>query len=76
MKIADNARHKLHGTCNHACICVTSTERNGQDDEKLAYRRLKLLGQGSFGKAFLARDLSNHDLVVMKQAIGPWLFSV
>lgn len=39
-----------------------------QDDEKLAYRRLKLLGQGSFGKAFLARDLSNNDLVVMKQA--------
>ena len=38
-----------------------------QDDEKLAYRRLKLLGQGSFGKAFLARDLSNNDLVVMKQ---------
>jgi len=38
-----------------------------KDDEKLAYRRLKLLGQGSFGKAFLARDLSNNDLVVMKQ---------
>jgi serine/threonine protein kinase len=38
------------------------------DDEKLAYRRLKLLGQGSFGKAFLARDLANNDLVVMKQA--------
>jgi len=37
------------------------------DDEKLAYRRLKLLGQGSFGKAFLARDLANNDLVVMKQ---------
>lgn len=41
-----------------------------QDDEKLAYRRLKLLGQGSFGKAFLARDLSNNDLVVMKQVIS------
>ncbi|CAK9083254.1 Serine/threonine-protein kinase Nek1 (Never in mitosis A-related kinase 1) (NimA-related protein kinase 1) [Durusdinium trenchii] len=38
-----------------------------KDDEKLAYRRLKLLGQGSFGKAFLARDLSNNELVVMKQ---------
>ena len=38
------------------------------DDEKLAYRRLELLGQGSFGKAFLARDLANNDLVVMKQA--------
>ena len=40
-----------------------------EDDEKLAYRRLKLLGQGSFGKAFLARDLSNNELVVMKQAL-------
>ncbi|CAJ1447059.1 unnamed protein product [Effrenium voratum] len=38
-----------------------------KDDEKLSYRRLRLLGQGSFGKAFLARDLSNNELVVMKQ---------
>ena len=37
-------------------------------DEKLSYRRLRLLGQGSFGKAFLARDLQNGELVVMKQA--------
>jgi len=37
------------------------------DDEKLSYRRLRLLGQGSFGKAFLARDLANNELVVMKQ---------
>eukprot|EP00931_Biecheleriopsis_adriatica_P055110 TRINITY_DN32510_c0_g1_i1.p1 TRINITY_DN32510_c0_g1~~TRINITY_DN32510_c0_g1_i1.p1 ORF type:complete len:451 (-),score=105.12 TRINITY_DN32510_c0_g1_i1:40-1362(-) len=37
------------------------------DDDKLSYRRLKLLGQGSFGKAFLARDLANGELVVMKQ---------
>ncbi|CAJ1380432.1 unnamed protein product [Effrenium voratum] len=36
-------------------------------DEKLSYRRLRLLGQGSFGKAFLARDLQNGELVVMKQ---------
>eukprot|EP00913_Durusdinium_trenchii_P001213 g1116.t1 len=42
-------------------------QRTAGDDEKLAYRRLKLLGQGSFGKAFLARDLSNNELVVMKQ---------
>lgn len=38
-----------------------------KDDDKLSYRRLRLLGQGSFGKAFLARDLSNNELVVMKQ---------
>jgi len=36
-------------------------------DDKLSYRRLKLLGQGSFGKAFLARDLANNELCVMKQ---------
>jgi len=36
-------------------------------DDKLAYRRLRLLGQGSFGKAFLARDLANNELCVMKQ---------
>lgn len=36
-------------------------------DDKLAYRRLRLLGQGSFGKAFLARDLANDELCVMKQ---------
>lgn len=36
-------------------------------DFKLAYRRLRLLGQGSFGKAFLARDLATNDLCVMKQ---------
>lgn len=36
-------------------------------DEKLSYRRLRLLGQGSFGKAFLARDLANNELCVMKQ---------
>merc|ERR1719480_54573 len=38
-----------------------------KEDEKLAYRRLRLLGQGSFGKAFLARDLESNDLCVMKQ---------
>lgn len=36
-------------------------------DDKLSYRRLRLLGQGSFGKAFLARDLANNELCVMKQ---------
>lgn len=36
-------------------------------DDKLAYRRLRLLGQGSFGKAFLARDLATNELCVMKQ---------
>eukprot|EP00929_Paragymnodinium_shiwhaense_P052041 TRINITY_DN26100_c0_g1_i1.p1 TRINITY_DN26100_c0_g1~~TRINITY_DN26100_c0_g1_i1.p1 ORF type:complete len:454 (+),score=100.61 TRINITY_DN26100_c0_g1_i1:115-1476(+) len=36
-------------------------------DDKLSYRRLRLLGQGSFGKAFLARDLSDNELCVMKQ---------
>lgn len=40
---------------------------SSKDDDKLSYRRLRLLGQGSFGKAFLARDLANNDLVVMKQ---------
>eukprot|EP00928_Gymnodinium_smaydae_P070891 TRINITY_DN54633_c0_g1_i1.p1 TRINITY_DN54633_c0_g1~~TRINITY_DN54633_c0_g1_i1.p1 ORF type:complete len:454 (+),score=98.61 TRINITY_DN54633_c0_g1_i1:76-1362(+) len=39
----------------------------GASDEKFAYRRLKLLGQGTFGKAFLTRDLSNNELCVMKQ---------
>jgi len=32
-----------------------------------AYRRLKLIGQGSFGKAYLARDLASDELCVMKQ---------
>lgn len=36
-------------------------------DDETAYRRLRLLGQGSFGKAFLARDLANNELCVMKQ---------
>jgi serine/threonine protein kinase len=36
-------------------------------DSSAAYRRLRLLGQGSFGKAFLARDLETNDLCVMKQ---------
>merc|ERR1719476_674512 len=36
-------------------------------DDNISYRRLKLLGQGSFGKAFLARDLATNDLCVMKQ---------
>mmetsp|Transcript_111127 Transcript_111127/g.313545 ORF Transcript_111127/g.313545 Transcript_111127/m.313545 type:complete len:435 (+) Transcript_111127:245-1549(+) len=36
-------------------------------DSKLTYRRLRLLGQGSFGKAFLARDLSDNELCVLKQ---------
>jgi len=36
-------------------------------DDNVSYRRLRLLGQGSFGKAFLARDLSNNELCVMKQ---------
>merc|ERR1719265_145591 len=36
-------------------------------DDSSSYRRLKLLGQGSFGKAFLARDLANNELCVMKQ---------
>jgi len=36
-------------------------------DDKLSYRRLRLLGQGSFGKAFLARDLADNELCVMKQ---------
>lgn len=36
-------------------------------DDALSYRRLRLLGQGSFGKAFLARDLANNELCVMKQ---------
>lgn len=39
---------------------------SGKDDN-ISYRRLRLLGQGSFGKAFLARDLSNNELCVMKQ---------
>jgi len=37
------------------------------EDDNVSYRRLRLLGQGSFGKAFLARDLSNNELCVMKQ---------
>lgn len=36
-------------------------------DDSLSYRRLRLLGQGSFGKAFLARDLADNELCVMKQ---------
>mmetsp|Transcript_104606 Transcript_104606/g.263373 ORF Transcript_104606/g.263373 Transcript_104606/m.263373 type:complete len:451 (+) Transcript_104606:99-1451(+) len=36
-------------------------------DDNVSYRRLRLLGQGSFGKAFLARDLATNDLCVMKQ---------
>ncbi|CAK9015829.1 unnamed protein product [Durusdinium trenchii] len=48
--------------CRH-----TTVPMEEEDDEKLSYRRLRLLGQGSFGKAFLARDLSNNELVVMKQ---------
>lgn len=38
-----------------------------KEDDRLSYRRLRLLGQGSFGKAFLARDLSDNELCVMKQ---------
>jgi len=38
-----------------------------KEDDKLSYRRLRLLGQGSFGKAFLARDLANNELCVLKQ---------
>eukprot|EP00403_Amphidinium_massartii_P031130 CAMPEP_0178408432 /NCGR_PEP_ID=MMETSP0689_2-20121128/19939_1 /TAXON_ID=160604 /ORGANISM="Amphidinium massartii, Strain CS-259" /LENGTH=435 /DNA_ID=CAMNT_0020029533 /DNA_START=33 /DNA_END=1340 /DNA_ORIENTATION=- len=40
---------------------------SGKDDSKSSYRRLRLLGQGSFGKAFLARDLATNELCVMKQ---------
>merc|ERR1719245_97403 len=36
-------------------------------DDNVSYRRLRLLGQGSFGKAFLARDLATNELCVMKQ---------
>mmetsp|Transcript_47136 Transcript_47136/g.86498 ORF Transcript_47136/g.86498 Transcript_47136/m.86498 type:complete len:446 (-) Transcript_47136:126-1463(-) len=49
---------------------VSSSElvlSSGKDDSMSSYRRLRLLGQGSFGKAFLARDLANDELCVMKQ---------
>lgn len=46
---------------------VDDTAMPSCTDDKLAYRRLRLLGQGSFGKAFLARDLANDELCVMKQ---------
>ena len=35
--------------------------------EHQLYRRIKLLGQGSFGKAFLVESLKDHQLYVIKQ---------
>lgn len=35
--------------------------------EQQLYKRLRLLGEGSFGKAFLVECLSTHELLVLKQ---------
>lgn len=31
------------------------------------YKRIKLLGEGAFGKAYLVEDLQTHQLLVQKQ---------
>lgn len=54
------------GECHNEGKDPTPSCKDAKDD-KASYRRLRLLGQGSFGKAFLARDLSNNELCVMKQ---------
>mmetsp|Transcript_45368 Transcript_45368/g.97266 ORF Transcript_45368/g.97266 Transcript_45368/m.97266 type:complete len:451 (-) Transcript_45368:119-1471(-) len=51
------------GECQpDGCLSLPSCK-----DDDISYRRLKLLGQGSFGKAFLARHIATNDLCVMKQ---------
>ena len=59
----EEAEEVSWGQCKNGALALPSA----REDEKLSYRRLRLLGQGSFGKAFLARDLQNNELCVMKQ---------
>lgn len=47
----------------------SSQQQQQQQQPQLAaefelYKRLKLLGQGAFGKAFLVEDLQTHELLV------------
>ena len=37
------------------------------ESENQLYKRIKLLGEGSFGKAFLVESLKDHKLCVIKQ---------
>ena len=41
--------------------------QGGRNKEAERYKKIKVLGEGSMGKAFLVENTENHELYVMKR---------